>query len=276
MHRQAAALGVGGLAQGAEGVLGRLIEGVLRVLGPDARHLSRGHEAGHVVNMAVGLIGVDTVPQPDDLLAPQIAAELFFNIPAAQLRVPSRGQQAHLRGQHSALTVHMDGPALQHKIVGAVAVHPLQLADLPGHQVVLIPGKVQPVVQAAPGVEGPVHCPQTALVVFHKGRAAVPDPGVVAGHLHHPHILRQAGPGILKLVGIHAYRHRLKPGDGPGYVNECLLGGLGSAAPVIGPLGPQHPYAALLLKFPGHAIPVLPGRGSCDSFCHSCYPPDMG
>lgn len=120
VHRQAAALGIGGLAQGAEGVLGRLIEGVLRVLGPDARHLSRGHEAGHVVNMAVGLIGVDTVPQPDDLLAPQIAAELFFNIPAAQLRVPSRGQQAHLRGQHSALTVHMDGPALQHKIEGTI------------------------------------------------------------------------------------------------------------------------------------------------------------
>ena len=47
VHRQAAALGIGGLAQGAEGVLGRLIEGVLRVLGPDARHLSRGHEAGH-------------------------------------------------------------------------------------------------------------------------------------------------------------------------------------------------------------------------------------
>ena len=276
VHRQPPALGVGGLAQGAEGVLGRLIKGVLRVLGPDAGHLPRGHEAGHVVNVAVGLVGVDAVPQPDDLFAPQIVAELFFDIPTAQLRVPARGQQAHLRGQHRALAVHMDGPALQHEAVGAVAVHPLQLADFPGHQVVLVPGEVQPVMQAAPGVEGPVHRPQVPLIVFHKGGAAVPNPGVVAGHFHHPDVLRQPGPGVLKLVGIHAHRHRLEPGDGPGHVGKGLLGGLGPAPPVVGPLGPQHPHAGLLLKFPGHAIPVLPGSGSHNTFCHSRYPPDLG
>ena len=43
-----------------------------------------------------------------------------------------------------------------------------------------------------------------------------------------------------------------------------------------GPLGPQHPHAGLLLKFPGHAIPVLPGGGSHNTFCHSRYPPDLG
>lgn len=176
--------------------------------------------------MAVGLVGVDAVPQPDDLFAPQIAAELFLDIPAAQLRVPARGQQAHLRGQHSALAVHMDGSALQHKIVGAVAVHPLQLADFPGHQVVLVPGEVQPVMQAAPGVEGPVHRPQVPLIVFHKGGAAVPDPGIVAGHLHHPDVLRQPGPGVLELVGIHAHRHRLEPGDGPATSAKACWAGL--------------------------------------------------
>ena len=61
MHLQAAALGVGRLTERTEDVLRLLIKRMVLVLCPDAGHLARPDEAGHVVDVAVRLVGVDAV-----------------------------------------------------------------------------------------------------------------------------------------------------------------------------------------------------------------------
>ena len=64
-------------------------------------------------------------------------------------------------GDQSALAVDMDGAALQDEVqaggagvgVGTIGIDALQVADLLSHGVVIGPGEVQAVHQAAPGVE---------------------------------------------------------------------------------------------------------------------------
>ena len=273
MHLQPPALGVGGLRQGAVGVLRRLIEGVVLVLRPNTGHLPRRHEAGHIVDMAVGLVGVDAIPEPQHLLAAQILAQLLPDLRPGQIGIPAGRQQAHLRGQHGTLAVHMDGAALQHEALGAVGVHVRHLTDLLRYLIVPVPREVQAVVQAAPCVEGPVHCPQAALTVYQKGGAAVPDPCVVGGHLHHPDLLRKAGPCILILSGADAHGDLFKPGNGTGHLTESLLCGLGPAAPVVVALRPEHPHPVLGFKFRRHPVAVRLGSRADDTFCHIMRPP---
>ena len=217
--------------------------------------------------MAVGLAGVDAVLQPDDLVHVQILFQLFFNFALGHVGVAPGAEQAHLGGEQGALPVHMDGAALQHEAGGVVAVDALDLADLAGHGVVARPGEIAPVHEAAPGVELPVDAPHFALVVLQEGGAAVPAPGVVGAHLHHPHLVGQLVAGVGVLGGGDQHGHRLKGADGPGHLNKGLLGGLCAVAPGVGPLGPDHPDLLLGLELAGHAKAVF-SRGAVDALCH--------
>jgi len=165
----------------------------------------------------------------------------------------------------------MEGAALQHEALGAVGVHTLNLTDLLCDLVVVGPGEVQSVHQTAPGVEGPVRSPETAFVVHQEGGAAVPDPGVVADHLHYADVLGQPGPGVLELGRRDHHGHLLKPGDGLCHVGKHLLSGLGAAAPVVVALRPDHPRTGLLFKLAGHPITILFRGGVHNTLCHLNY-----
>ena len=53
-----------GVAQGLVGLMALAVEGVVLIVGPDAGHHARGDEGGHVVDVAVGLLGVDALLAP--------------------------------------------------------------------------------------------------------------------------------------------------------------------------------------------------------------------
>lgn len=54
-----------------------LIERILGIVGPDAGHDARGDERSDVVDVAVGLLGVDALLDPDDLLDTQVVLEVL-------------------------------------------------------------------------------------------------------------------------------------------------------------------------------------------------------
>ena len=244
------------------------------ILRPDARDLARGDKARHIVDVPVRLVWVDAVFDPQHLLAAEVFAQHFFDLFLALIRVAPLGEQAHLCRQHRALAVDVDGAALEHKALRAVAVHVRDLADLARDLVVLVPGEVQPVDEPAPGVELPVHCAKAALVVHNERRAAVAHPRVVALQLYDADLLGQLCPCVLILSHGCADRHLFESGDGLCDLGKGLLRGLATVAPVVVPLGPEHPHALLGFKLGGHPVPVLLRRCAGNSFCHTVSPYD--
>ena len=107
-----AALRVGGLAQHAQVVLQELVAPVVLVLGDGGQHDAGPHEAGDVVDVAVGLVGVDALGQPDDLLDVQVVAQVLLDLLARQVRVAAGAEQALLGGDDGALAVHVERAAL--------------------------------------------------------------------------------------------------------------------------------------------------------------------
>ena len=115
VHLQLAALGVRRLRSGCRtACLRRLDRTGFSGSSVQMHATSPGRdEAGHVVNVAVGLIGVDTVPQPDDLLAPQIAAELLLQYPggSAPGSVPGTAGTSPWSAQCPRPSTWMDPPS---------------------------------------------------------------------------------------------------------------------------------------------------------------------
>ena len=239
------------------------------VLRPDARDLAGRDEARDIVNVPVRLIRVDAVLDPQHLLAAKVVAKHLLDLFFALVGVAAFRQQTHLGRQHRTFAVDVNGAALEHEALGAVAVHIRDLADLARDLVVLVPGEIQPVDEPAPGVELPVHRAKTALVVHKERRPAVAHPRVVALELHDADIFGELGARVLILAHGCADRDLFKFCDGLGNIRKGLLRGLAAVAPVVVSLGPEHPHALLGLKFGGHAIPVLLRRCADDSFCHS-------
>ena len=271
MHLQLAAFGICRLREQLIRIARRLIERVLRVVRPDARDLARADEAGHVVDVAVGLLGVDAVAQPEHLLAAEIVAEHALDGAAVHVGVAPLGQQAHLGREHGTLAVDVDRAALEHEALGAVGVDALDLADLLRDLIVEIPREIEPVDKAAPGVERPVHGAHAAVVIDEERRPAVADPGVVARHLDDAHGTRQALARVLVLRRGDADRHGFKLQNGRRHVQKSFLRGLGAVAPVVVALRPEHPDAGLRLKLRRHPVAVELRRGADDSFCHNCF-----
>ena len=239
------------------------------VLRPDARDLAGRDETRDVVDVPVRLVGVDAVLDPQHLLTAEVVAKHLLDLFFRLVGVAAFRQQTHLGRQHRTFAVDVDGAALKHKALRAIAVHIRDLADLARDLVVLVPGEIQPVDEPAPGVELPVHRAKTALVVHKERRPAVAHPGVVALELHDADIFWELCPRILILAHRCADGDLLKSCDGLGNIRKGLLRGLAAISPVVVALGPEHPHALLGLKFGGHAIPVLLRRCADDSFCHS-------
>ena len=282
-----AALGVGGVGEGLVGLMALAVEGVLGVVGPDAGHDARGDEGRHVVDVAVGLAGVDALLDPDDLLDAQVLLEVLGHV-LAQLLTPglegtavgrpdvvlvllgehggagaARREQALVGDDDGALAVDGDGAALEDHVIGAIAHDLGELAHLEGDLLVLVPGEVEAVDHAAVGVEVPVHGTLVALAIDHVGGAGVTEPSVIGGHLDDMHVLAVLedglAVGVVHLIGAHVDGREL--GDGASHVLVLLLSRLGAVSPGVGAVGPTHPHALLVGPLCGHVEAVSLGGG---------------
>ena len=284
---QLAALGVNRVGEGLVGGVALLVERVLGVVGPDADHDARGDEGGDVVDVAVGLLGVDALLDPDDLLDAEVVLEVLGHVPA-KLLAPglellavlgpdglgvlllehrgagaAGGQEALVGDDEGALAVDGDGAALEDHVVGTVAAAAGELGHLEGDLLVLVPREVEAVDEAAVAVEVPVVGALLALAVDDVGGAGVAEPGVVGGHLDDGDVLvvleDGLAVGVVDLVGAHVDRGEL--GDGAGDGGILPLGGLGAVGPGVGAVGPAHPHAVLGGELGGHEEAVGPRGG---------------
>src|SRR5690606_4037842 len=140
-------------------------------------------ETAEVVHVAIGLIAVEALGQPDDTLHPEMVAERLLDLVPLQVRVAVGIEQTLLGSDQGALAVHMDSPTLQHETLGAITRATLHAEYLVGYLIIQIPGGIQPAVKTAPGVEHPVHTTQPALAVDDEGRSGIPNPGIIAADL---------------------------------------------------------------------------------------------
>ena len=285
---QLAALGVNGVGEGLVGSVALIIERVLGIVGPDAGHDARGDERSDVIDVAVGLLGVDALLDPDDLLDTQVILEVLVHVlakllaPGLELLVVLRpdglgvlfllehcragaagGKQALVGNDKGALAVDGDGAALEDHVVGTIAAAAGELSHLEGDLLVLVPREVQAVDEAAVGVEVPVVGALLALAVDDVGGGGVAEPGVVGGHLDDGDVLvvleDGLAVGIVDLVGAHIDRGEL--GDGAGDGGILLLSRLGAVGPGVGAVGPAHPHAILRGELGGHEEAVGLGGG---------------
>ena len=255
------------------------------VIGPDAGNFAGTDVAGDIVDVAVGLVGIDAVLDPDDLFQIQVFLQHHFDLFLVQIGNVTAGigvQQAHLGGDQGAFAVDMDGAAFQDEVqacgaavgIGTVGVNANQVTDLLCHCVIVGPGEVQAVNQAAPCVEDPVNTADLALVVDDEGRTGVADPSVVVAHFHNADVLGQTGAavGILSIADQHGHGSVL--GDSHSDLRVGALSGLGTLTPVVGTLGPDHENVLLGLKFTGHTEAVLLGSRAINTLCHDKFPPE--
>ena len=206
--------------------------------------------------MAIGLVRIDAVLDPDDLFEIEVFHELRLDLFLGHIGVAAFGEQAHLGREQGTLAVNMDGAAFEHEVGGAVGVDALNLADLLRNEIVLIPREIQAVNQTAPGIEFPVNGTDIALVVDNERRAAVADPGVVARHFYNADLGGEHVARILILRGADANRHWLELSNGLRDLGKDLLRGLRTVSPVVGAFRPEHPDLFLFFKLTGHSEAV--------------------
>ena len=173
-----------------------------------------------------------------------------------------RVEQALFGRQHRALAVDVDRAALEHDR-RPVAVGALDLEHLGGDPFVAVPGRVE----AALGPPQALKCQSTPRRPPSPSTTKVgPVSRIQASslaELDDPDRRRQQRAAALELGVGDRHRHRLGGGDRLGHRGEGLLRGLGAQAPVVRPLRPGHPAAAVRLELGRHAVAVG-GRGRVD------------
>ena len=176
-HAERLPTGVFGLFQSLKIVLQRRVVGVLGILFDRGHDHAGGDKAGEVIDMAVGVVALQSVSQPDDLLYPEPVSQFLFDLGPFQSGVTVGIQKAVLRGEQGVEAVGVDGAALEDILVG--------FKRGVGHRaggkrnaVVRIPGCVFP----APTIEAEiVGDPRGSsfAAMQHENGAAVAEPGIV-------------------------------------------------------------------------------------------------
>ncbi|MCY1180434.1 hypothetical protein D9M73_208760 [compost metagenome] len=178
------------------------------------------------------------------------------------MRIAVVVEQALFGGDQGAFTIDVNRTAFKHEAFSVVALASLHLKDLAGHLLVTVPRRVQPALEAAPGIEAPVDAAHFAAVVDDKGRAGVTHPGVVVADFHHTDVRPvQTGTGVVVLSGRNGHGHRFETGDGLGQGHVCGLYRFAAQAPVVRTLGPDHPYLGLRRPFGWH-VEAVGARGA--------------
>ena len=288
-----AALGVNGVGEGLVDSVALLVERILGIVGPDASHDARSDERSDIIDVAVGLLGVDALLNPDDLLDTQVILEVLVHIGAKfltpGLKLPLElgpdglgilfllqnrragaawGKQALVGHDHSAFAVDGNGTALEDHVIGTIATAAGKLSHLKGNLLVLVPREIEAVDEAAVGVEVPVVGALIALAIDNKSGSGVAEPSIVGGHLDNGNVLvflkGGLAVGVVGLVGAHGDRGELGNSASDGGI--LLLGRLGTMGPSVGAMGPTHPHAILRGEFSRHkkAIGLRGGLGLGD------------
>ena len=278
-----AALGVNGVGEGLVDGVALLVERILGIVSPDAGHDARSDECGDIIDVTVGLLGVDALLDPDDLLDTQVILEVLVHIGAKflapGLELPlelgpdglgilfllqnrragaARGKQALVGHDHGALAVDGDGTALEDHVIGTITTTAGKLSHLKGDLLVLVPREVQAVDKTAISVEVPVVGALIALAVDNKSGSGVAEPSVVGGHLDNGNVLVFLKDGLaVGVVGlIDAYGNRSELGNSASDGGILLLSRLGAMGPGIGAMGPAHPHAILRSELSRHKVAV--------------------
>ena len=234
--------GVGDALQIFQILPGQRILRVGLVVGPGKHHGGGRHKGADIVHMFVGLVLVDPAGQPEHLFRAKPGAEGLLDLLTAHPGIPPGREQTALGHEQRPLTVAVDAAAFQNKGRRIGAGYPQRTAESRRHRIVLLPVGIQPVHQPAPGVEGPADAPQFPGVIFDKGRAHIPGPGVVALNFQHRHAGQAGGgrPGLFGLIRGSQQVQILAPGNGLKHPHKGLLGRAGVLPPAARPHRPDH------------------------------------
>ena len=216
--------------------------------------------------MAVGLVQIDALLQPDKALHAQIVAQMLLDLRLAQVRVAVFIEQALGGGDAGAFAIDVDGAAFQDQgcLVAGKAV---LIGHLTGDQLILAPWVVETALEAAPGVEAPIHGTAFTGRVDDHGRAGIAGPAVIAIHLNERDMGRHDGAGLGHKLGRHAHKHRGSRANGIGHLGKGGLGKTARLTPIIRAEGPNHPDRLLRCPLGGHKETVG-GRQGVQKFAH--------
>src|SRR5271170_1121476 len=87
VHLQAPAARILRMTQTLEGIPGDLELRICAILGPGERDISGTGKASELVDVAAGLVLIDSVAQPDHGVHREIPPQLFLNFRAREMRI---------------------------------------------------------------------------------------------------------------------------------------------------------------------------------------------
>ena len=127
--------------------------------------------------MAVRVITLDAVTQPEDLLHSEIITEPLLDLLAGHGGVPVGMKQARLRGEEGSCPVGIDGPSLQDE--RRLEKRETEMAGYPGRDdIIIIKGRVLP----SPCIVAEIiHGQRGSPASLHKNRTMVAAPWLVGG-----------------------------------------------------------------------------------------------
>ena len=208
---------------------------------------ARGHKPREIIDMAIGVIIVQTLPQPQHPIKAQIAVQALFNFASRKVRIAIGVEQALLSRGDQTGAVTIKRAAFQHPVCHlgrkTSAVRQFR-ADLliPVHQILAAPAvkakALADLRSAALDYQGPsIAQPDIAVTPYfqrHRGRTQRRSAGTV-GFIadHQPHLL----PAI---------RHRA------GERRDLFLRAAQIARPFIRQVRKAHPQPALRMPFGRH------------------------
>mmetsp|Transcript_5997 Transcript_5997/g.13116 ORF Transcript_5997/g.13116 Transcript_5997/m.13116 type:complete len:431 (-) Transcript_5997:211-1503(-) len=251
-HLQGPACCVSGGLERPEGCLAHSILRILHVLCPGQQHQPWASKAGEVVYVSVCImICIQAVLDPDHLPGTQAPAQLRLHLLSCQPRVPVGVEDRLLSGQHSPLSVRVQGSPLCHQPRAHTGCG-LSAADLGGDQHVQVRCKLVAVGVKAPAdaqqLPGSVRC-QRGL---NECGPHISEPRVIAVHLHDPDVMRKCSPGSAPSSIGCTHSDRFKLGDRSRNCYKGVLCRSRTTSPVCSELGPSHPTLRMRLPLGRH------------------------
>ena len=206
--------------------------------------------------MAAGVVVVERRREPYDLLGTEVRAQQPLGLVLLEAGVPPRVEHDLGGREHGSLSVDVDGAALEDEGRGEASCSE-QVEDAPRH----VARAAVLLVDAAVGVESPVHAGEASPAVGDERRRRVARPRVVAGHDDDvgagdtgERAARRAG-----ILSVHRHGDRLEARDRAGDLHERRARPL-DVVPVLGAARPGQPAAGVRGPLGRHTKAGFSGR----------------